>query len=622
MRKIFNMKKAAFILAFIMIFSTFAFALGDIATAQEPTLIWELTDEEVDLFLADMESHPFLRPASSGGRPEYSRGENGGIHMTNRNADWQSLDIRDDWMTPGMVYTIFVEFQSDVQTMFRIMNTDSPYATLIIAAEPAYEATLEYVYVTGIVEGQRGYRLTTPFGGGDPDYTVLSIRIYEGGDAGGGQDTFDLSLPSLYRIFRDYFFFGNIMDPGLIDNYNVTSMFLHHYNSVTAENAMKPAYIAPSRDDFRFSGPDNLVNWAIDNNIVVHGHTLVWHSQSAPWLNEDENGEPLSRAEARDNMEYFINRYAGHFAGRIRSWDVVNEAFRDGVSGTLASEDWRSALRTNSPWFIAYEIGMDEAAGECPSDYIYDAFVFARLADPNAILVYNDFNEEQPGKREAMAGMTEEFNERWRNDERNTEPDRLLIEVLGMQAHYWEGWLDVDDVRATIERFIQTGARVAITELDIPIGTWNNFGERTDEALERQAQLYGDLFRIFVEFADYIDSVTIWGRADHQSWRAQGFPLIFDGHLQAKPAYWSIVEVLYPEIAEAGRAGLPVELPNRQPPVDEPADDTEDEIEADTGEPQIETQQDDDFEWWLALIIGVPLAVAVVVLGLVLRKRV
>ena len=605
------MKKTALFLAFVMLFTLVP--ITGTAVAEEGSLIWEMTDEDVNSFLSDPEGHEFLRPAHSGGRPVYAADEYGGIHVSNRNADWQSVDIRDDWMEEGQVYTIVAEFRSVEPALFRIMNTDSPYATLAITGEAETYGTV--VFVTGIVEGQRGMRLTTP-NGVHVDYTIAGIRIYAGDVAGEvGAATWYMNVPSLRELFSNYFLVGNIMEPGVIDDASTVEMFLHHYNSVTSENSMKPANVAPSRGEWNLSGPNRLVDWAISNNIQVHGHTLVWHSQSAPWLTDDEDGEPLTRAEARANMEYFINYYVGHFAGRVAAWDVVNEAFTDGVSANAQGVDWRNHLRSNSPWYLAYANGLDEAAGECPSDYIYDAFVFTRLADPNAILFYNDFNEEQVGKREVIAAMTEELNERWRDDPRNDDPERLLIEGLGMQAHYWTDWLDPNDVRDTIVRFAQTGARVAITELDIPIGHWNSFGARDYDNLAHQAELFAALFRIFVEYSDYIDSVTLWGRADHQSWRAQGFPLLFDGRLEPKPSFWAVVGV-----AES----ITVEPPEPEPQPEEPPAETPAPTPVPTPTPtppELTPEPETTGFPWVAIVIIAAAALAIGIVAGVLRKR-
>ena len=351
----------------------------------------------------------------------------------------------------------------------------------------------------------------------------------------------DLSLPSLAEIYKDYFMMGNVMNPNQTADADLTAMYKHHYNLVTAENDMKPQYLSPAKGQYNFTNADTLISWAEANNIKVHGHTLVWHSQSAAWLTTGADGKPLTRAEARANMKEYITKVAGHFKGKVISWDVVNETFSDG-SGIPA--DWKSALRKDAPWYLAYENGADKSKGESGADYIYDAFVFTRLTDPDATLFYNDYNETDSWKREAMAMMAEELNKKWKRDERNTQPDRLLIEVLGMQAHYWTANLDVNTVDAAIARFVKAGVKVAITELDIPYGSYSNQHTTplTKEEELFQARLYAQLFKVYKKYASSIERVTFWGKADSQSWRAKGSPLLFDRTFAAKQAFYAVID--------------------------------------------------------------------------------
>jgi len=384
--------------------------------------------------------------------------------------------------------------------------------------------------------------------------TALGLNAISASAASSDKE-WDLSLPSLKDTFADYFGVGNIMEPRDIFRESTEEMFRHHYNFVTAENAMKPSNMSSSNGTYSFQQQDLLVNWAIDNDIKVIGHALVWHSQSARWLTGTADA-PVTRAEARENMEQYINKVAGHYAGKIHSWDVVNEALLTSISTALEQPPegwWKTQLRTASggndasPWYAAYANGMNEEAGEHPGDYIYDAFVFARLADPDAILYYNDFNETEQGKREAIAQMTEELNAKWETDPRNTESGRLLIEGIGMQAHYWTSDLVPAAVGWSIERFAQTGAIISISELDIPMGRWRGYQDATEENLQKQAELYFELFVVFMRHADVIERVTFWGKADPQSWRKDGHPLLFDADFEAKPAFHSIMMLAPPE---------------------------------------------------------------------------
>jgi endo-1,4-beta-xylanase len=355
--------------------------------------------------------------------------------------------------------------------------------------------------------------------------------------------------PSLKDAFADYFYFGNVVEPWEITNEEWNEHFIYHYNFVTLENRMKPNIIAPTKGNYVFTQADQIVEWAQENSINVVGHTLVWHSQSPLWLTNSAPGQVLTRAEARQNMQDYINAVAGHFKGKIHTWDVVNEAFTTGVGNV--SGNWRNGLRktqsdvsNGTMWYAAYASGADASKGECGSDYIYDAYVFTRLADPDAVLYYNDFNEHNPTKRTAIALMVEDLNERWETDPRNTEPDRLLIEGIGMQAHYWTNEANslVNNVRASIQRFAATGAKVSITELDLPIGGWNNYGEHNAANFMLQARLYKELFEVFVAHSDVIERVTIWGVRDMRSWRRPGAPLLFFDDLRPKPAFHGVMQ--------------------------------------------------------------------------------
>lgn len=378
----------------------------------------------------------------------------------------------------------------------------------------------------------------------------------------------DLDLPSLAEIYAEYFLFGNILEPALIENNpsDVLEMFIHQYNAVTAENAMKPEAISGGGDqDVRpdalvLDGARAMVTFAEEHGLYMVGHTLIWHQQSAPWQYRDpDTGNFLTRAEAMENMRWFIEQYAGYFEGRIDAWDVVNEVFTNNGNPNATSDGpddsyvfetglWQRALRNYAPWYHAFANGAD--VGEGGWDYIYYAFVFARRYAPSTTLIYNDFNEEMPAKRDAIASMVEQLNERWMNDLANNpayedanHPDygRPLIEAIGMQAHYNQG-TNLQFVREALERFAETGAQIHITELDIQITTVVIPYEMMDIHLEQQANMFAQLFAMYMEFADYIDRVSIWGREDGSSWRGYNGATHFDRHLEAKPSFWAIVD--------------------------------------------------------------------------------
>ncbi|MCL1925448.1 MAG: endo-1,4-beta-xylanase [Defluviitaleaceae bacterium] len=399
----------------------------------------------------------------------------------------------------------------------------------------------------------------------------------------------DLTLPSLLDALGEYFLIGNVWPtraPQMM-NQNTEEFFLRNFNAITAEDAHKPDVIAPNPnpETWNFDYAETIVNWANENNIAMVGHTLVWHSQSPLWMTGRDGHTTLplvTRDVAKTNMQTFIREYAGRFSGRIYSWDVLNEVFVDFISGPVweANPNWRAHMRregvglNNLNYLRWYDAFANGATGdESGSDFVFYSFYFARRYDPLAILYYNDFNEEAPGKREAIAQMVEEINERWRNHP--SYDGRLLIERIGMQSHHHlDQWpTNFDNIRPAIMRFIETGAGISITELDITIGT-NNVGgvqipnqpsNLTQAEQQRLAAAYARVLSYYLEFADYIYRLSIWGLTDAQSWRAWGNPLLFDADLNPKDAFFAVINAT-PNVPN-GSGDNNNRPPNNRPPL-------------------------------------------------------
>jgi len=503
---------------------------------------------------------------NSGGTPTIvTQGDGKSIYVSERTGNWQGVDIRlkSLGLITGKEYTFTVNghVDSDVsglnspQIVFSNANgwgSYNNYQELIKTPLITGSFNLEYKVsftADNIAELEAEpadpnapplFRIATNDIAKNVSFFVDNIIITSSEQQTIEIPEWDLELDSLYEAYTSNFMIGNAISPNQITNSEFANMVKLHYNVITAENDMKPQYMSPSKGVYNFTNADKLVDWALDNDIAVHGHTLVWHSQSADWLTKTASGAPLTRTEAEENLIDFIDNVAGHYKDKVISWDVANEVFADGGS---FNGDWKDNLRKNSPWYLAYANGANATAGESGADYIYDAFVQTRLIDSVATLYYNDYNEEQQTKREAIAAMVEDLNEKWESDDRNTEPDRLLIEGIGMQSHYNINSLNVETVENAIKRFIDTGAKVTVSELDIPASDYENRTTPLSNAEKVvQAQLYAQLFQLYNKYADSIERVTIWGTADPISWRGAGHPLLFDRLYAAKPAYFAVID--------------------------------------------------------------------------------
>jgi len=345
---------------------------------------------------------------------------------------------------------------------------------------------------------------------------------------------FQLSNTPLKEKYNGQFLIGNIINPAYMSG-NHFKLLTYHYNAVTCENAMKPnGLITGSTWKYSWSNADTMVDTMIKNGMTVIGHTLVWHSQTPSWLTSGSN------EDVRNNLIKYITDVAAHFAGRVYSWDVVNEAFVYPFRIPITNEtEWRAGLR------LTESINWNKASTE-DMNYIELAFRTARAADPQAFLYYNDFDLNNPDKAKAVRNMVKEINDKWTAEQTALDQNydgRKLIDGVGMQAHYGLSWWSAGNftnVENNIRRFLDLGIYVSITEMDIEFD--NN--KKTDENLQNQAVLYAQLFDLFVkldnEYDNRIIRVSMWGMDDGNSWKSKSSPCLFDATLTPKPAFFAV----------------------------------------------------------------------------------
>jgi GH35 family endo-1,4-beta-xylanase/enterochelin esterase-like enzyme len=346
----------------------------------------------------------------------------------------------------------------------------------------------------------------------------------------------DQDGPTIKDAYKGHFVIGMAGDlPG---NYSDEELALvkEHFSFVTPENCMKPGPIHPDEDAWRWERPDALVAWCVDHGLAIHGHTLVWHAQTNDWFFQDGD-EGADKKLAIQRMKDHIHTVMGRYKGKIRSWDVVNEAIKDGG-------DEETALTENlrhSPWF--------EAIGP---EYLTFAFKYAHQADPDAKLYYNDYGIESGPKHASSMVLLNRLIK-----------DGAPIHGVGIQGHWSTTGIPYDDLDKAISNYASLGLEVSITELDVTIrgARGGQFGRRfgrrrvggpppTAEDLREQANAYGRLFKIFIRHREAIHRVTFWGLSDGRTWRFGQHPLIFDSSNRRKPAYVAIVDaVLHPDSA-------------------------------------------------------------------------
>lgn len=328
-------------------------------------------------------------------------------------------------------------------------------------------------------------------------------------------------LTPIKDVYQDDFLIGNAVSASDLEGNRLKLLNMHH-NVVTAENAMKPDQAYNAEKQFDFTDENALVDKVWAQGLQLHGHVLVWHQQTPEWLFTAENGAPLSREAALANLRTHVKTVVENYGDKVISWDVVNEAIIDNPPNPT---DWKASLR-QSGWYKS--IGPD---------FVEQAFLAAKEVleekDLDIKLYYNDYNDDNQSKAQAIYQMVKEINDKYAAGHNGD----LLIDGIGMQAHYNKN-TNPENVRLSLEKFISLGVEVSVTELDITAGTNNVL---TEQEATAQGYLYAQLFEIYKEHAEHISRVTFWGLNDATSWRAAQSPLLFDKDLQAKPAYYAVI---------------------------------------------------------------------------------
>ena len=102
-----------------------------------------------------------------------------------------------------------------------------------------------------------------------------------------------------------------------------------HFDSITPENVMKWEEIHPKPNEYDFELADKYVEFGEKRGLFIIGHTLMWHSQTPRWVFENENGEPVEKDVLMERLRDHIRTVVGRYKGRVKGWDVVNEAVTD-----------------------------------------------------------------------------------------------------------------------------------------------------------------------------------------------------------------------------------------------------------------------------------------------------
>ena len=397
--------------------------------------------------------------------------------------------------------------------------------------------------------------------------TLLSATLFAIGASAG-------AAALLKDIFKDRFLVGTAVNRSMItgttfrrsaeQNANDIALVKEQFNQISPENDLKWQLIHPREgtEGYDFGPADAFVNFGLSNKMYVVGHTLVWHSQTPNWVFAGTNSPPTnatvsiaantnapstnqfgrgrggagfgggfgryngpraSREELLQRMREHIHTVVGRYKGKVKCWDVVNEAIADGAGTNI--------LR-NSLW--------EEIIGP---DFIAKAFQYAHEADLEAVLRYNDYGLENPAKRKKLITLI-----------KSLQAEKVPVHAIGSQAHLNVS-MTFDTMDQALTEIATLGLPIHITELDVNSATGGQRGLGADisanvsatqgglvsDADKKLADAYAGIFRAFLKHRDSVKVVTFWGVDDAVSWRTQGKPLLFDGDCKPKPAFDAVI---------------------------------------------------------------------------------
>ncbi len=352
---------------------------------------------------------------------------------------------------------------------------------------------------------------------------------------------------TLKEVFKNDFLIGAALNPSHFTEANAAEADIvqRQFNSITPENVMKWTPIHPRPKEYNFDMADQFVAFGEKNDMFIVGHTLVWHSQTPLWVFLGDGTNRVNREMLLQRMRDHILTVIGRYKGRVKGWDVVNEALNE--DGTLRDSPWRRIIG---------------------DDYIEKAFQCAHEADPEAELYYNDYGIEDEPKRNGAIALVKRL-----------QAAGVRIDGVGIQEHVNLTWPTAELLDETLTAFGQLGIKTMVTELDVDVlprsgddgnadisrqyagGVgMNPFSARLPEEIEqRLADRYAELFSVYLKHRDHLQRVTLWGVTDANSWLNNwpirgrtSYPLLFDRKGQPKQCFEAVLQMASEQAAPAG----------------------------------------------------------------------
>jgi endo-1,4-beta-xylanase len=361
----------------------------------------------------------------------------------------------------------------------------------------------------------------------DVSLGAAALTVGSAGDGGAAEERANeaSALRGLARA-RNVLFGAAAVSRVLKSDPAMAAVYARDAALIVPDYEMKWRAVRPAQSTYDYTAADELARFASQNGLRLRGHCLAWEESNPAWL---------AATATRDNAEAIlvdhIARTAGRYAGRVHSWDVVNEpiwpdhhkpgGLRDGV--------W---LRTLGP------------------RYIDIAFRTARAADSRAMLVLNEAGTEVTSplgrrRRQDFLALLDRLRE-----------DHVPVDAVGLECHLsTKSPFAAEDFAEYLSALAGRGYKILISELDV-----SDFDEPSSDVAVRDRAV-AEVYRAVVSTAlgqPAVVAILTWELADKYSWlrdpnvsaryrRADGLParpLPYDDQLQKKSCWWAMAQAM------------------------------------------------------------------------------
>ena len=333
------------------------------------------------------------------------------------------------------------------------------------------------------------------------------------------------NIPSIYKTLSPYFPVGAEIDTTDLSGPHAQLLGMH-FDSIVSGNDMKWSSVENTKGMFTYGTADSEVGLAVCNGMKIRGHNLVWATgaQTPAYATGDGTNSPANQAVVTANIQEHIQNEVQHFGTNVYVWDVVNEPLDPSQPDCLAHGPFYQVLGKS---------------------YIDVALQAARQYAPTGTKLFiNDYSTTDPNKLACLVQVVGDLRVRG-----------IPIDGFGHEMHNAINFPTTQSMVNAINTVADNfpGLDQQITEMDMSVynggDRTSNYGNNIPPAvLAEQGWLYAEYFAALRQLSGKLSAVTFWGMADDDTWldgfpvARTDYPLPFDMGLQAKPAYWGIVD--------------------------------------------------------------------------------